>query len=35
MYGLFTYIYHENRPNIDKYTSPIDGLGYGVNPCRN
>ena len=20
MYGIFTYIYHQNQPNVDKYT---------------
>ena len=24
MYGLFTYIYHKNQPNVGKYTSPMD-----------
>ena len=28
MYGIFTYIYHKNRPNVGKYT--IHGW-YGVN----
>ena len=22
MYGIFTYIYHKNQPNVGKYTSP-------------
>ena len=25
MYGIFTYIYHKNQPNVGKYTSPMDG----------
>ena len=25
---LFTYIYHKNQPNVGKYTSPMDGMGY-------
>ena len=28
MYGIFTYIYHKNQPNVGKYTSPMDGMGY-------
>ena len=24
---LFTYIYHENQPNVGKYTSPMDSMG--------
>ena len=28
MYGIFTYIYHRNQPNVGKYTSPVDGIGY-------
>ena len=27
MYGIFTYIYHKNHPNIGKYASPMDGMG--------
>ena len=27
MYGIFTYIYHKNQPNVGKYTSPMDPLG--------
>ena len=30
MYGIFTYIYHINCPDVSKYTSPIDGMGF----CR-
>ncbi len=30
MYGLFTYIYHKNKPNVDKYT--IHG-SYGYARC--
>ena len=28
MYGIFTYIYHKNQPNVGKYT--IHG-SYGIN----
>ncbi len=24
MYGIFTYIYYQNQPNVGKYTSPMD-----------
>ena len=24
MYGIFSYIYHKNQPNVDEYTSPMD-----------
>ena len=24
MYGIFTYIYHKNQPNVGKYASPMD-----------
>ena len=27
MYGIFTYIYHNNQPNVGKYTSPMDPMG--------
>ena len=27
MYGIFTYIYHKNQPNVDKYTGPMDPMG--------
>ena len=27
MYGIFTYIYHKNQPNVGKYTSPMDAMG--------
>ena len=29
MYGIFTYIYHKNQPNVNvgKYTNPMDGMG--------
>ena len=31
MYGMFTYIYHKNQPNVGKYT--IDGYcGYRISP---
>ena len=23
MYGIFTYMYHENQPNVGRYTSPM------------
>ena len=26
MYGIFTYIYHKNHPNVGKYTSPMDPI---------
>ena len=28
MYGIFTYIYHKNQPNVGEYTSPMDPMGY-------
>ena len=28
MYGTFAYIYHKNQPNVGKYTSPMDPMGY-------
>ena len=31
MYGIFTYIYHQNQPNVGKYTSPMDPMGYVLN----
>ena len=27
MYGVYTYIYHKNQPNVGKYTSPMDPMG--------
>ena len=27
MYGIYTYIYPKNLPNVGKYTSPMDGMG--------
>ena len=27
MYGIFTYIYHKNQPNVGKCTSPMDPVG--------
>ena len=27
MYGIFTYIYHKNQPNVGKYTIPMDPMG--------
>ena len=30
MYGIFTYIYHKHQPNVGKYTSPMDPMGYHV-----
>ena len=32
MYGIFTYIYHTNQPNVGKYASPMDGMGLDTNP---
>ena len=29
MYGIFTYIYHKNQPNVGKYFSPMDHMGSG------
>ena len=26
-----TYIYHKFRPNVGKYTSPMDAMGYDLN----
>ena len=26
-YGIFTYIYHKNEPNVGEYTSPMDPMG--------
>ena len=31
MYGKVTYIYHTNSPNVGKYTSPMDPMGYLLN----
>ena len=31
MYGIFTYIYHKFKPNVGKYTSPMDPMGSGNN----
>ena len=28
MYGKFAYIYHKNEPNVGKYTSPMDPMGW-------
>ena len=34
MYGIFTYIYHKNKPNVGKYTRQyIDPMGYDT-PCK-
>ena len=30
MYGIFTYIYHKNEPNVGKYTSFMDPMGMAV-----
>ena len=30
MYDIFTCIYHKFRPNVGKYTSPMDAMGYLV-----
>ena len=27
MYGIFTYVYHKLKPNVGKYTSPMDPMG--------
>ena len=27
MYGIFTYIYYKNQPNVGEYTSPMDPMG--------
>ena len=32
MYGIFTYIYHKNQPNVGVYTSPMDPMGYANPP---
>ena len=26
--GIFPYIYHKNQPNVAKYASPMDGMGF-------
>ena len=28
MYGIFTYMYHENKPNVGKYTQKIKKHGW-------
>ena len=28
MYGIFSYIYHQNQLNVGKYTSPMDPMGH-------
>ena len=28
MYDIFTYISHKNQPNVGKYTSPMDPMGF-------
>ena len=30
MYGIFTYIYHRNHPNVGRYTSPMDPMGHAT-----
>ena len=35
MYGIFTYIYHKNQPNVGKYTSPMDPMGYPNTEAEN
>ena len=30
MYGVFTFIYHKNQPNVGRYTSPMDPVGILV-----
>ena len=32
MYGIFTYIYHQNYPNVGKYRPYIEHLGMGNQP---
>ena len=27
MYGIVTYMYHQNQANVGKYTSPMDPMG--------
>ena len=35
MYGIFTYIYHKNQPNLGKNTSPMDPMVSHVDlKCR-
>jgi len=29
LYGIFTYIYHKDKPNVGKYASPMDAMGKG------
>ena len=31
MYGIYSYIYHKNQPNVGKYT--IHG-SYGISPAK-
>ena len=28
MHGILTYMYDQNQPNVGKYTSPMDPMGY-------
>ena len=28
MYGIFTYIYHRFKPNVGRYTSPMEHMGF-------
>ena len=35
MYGISTYIYHKNQPNVGKYTSPMDPMGVGISSINN
>ncbi len=30
MYCTFTYIYHKDQPNVAKYTSRTDPMGYDI-----
>ena len=30
MSGIFTYISHKFKPNVGKYTSPMDPMGMGI-----
>ena len=28
--GIFTYMYHKNKPNVSKYTNPMDDMGLAL-----
>ena len=34
MYGIYTYIYHKNQPNVGIYPSPMDPMGVGKYTTR-